>query len=227
MGTHRNLTNPDANTLDYAQNFIENTDAACTESPTISAQNFRAKMHVSGEVGRSDKRSKGYECAIINMSANLPLPSVFYQNNQRRVYYDDQLKKHTDFNDEYIYAFTWEDPRVDDRILKIGSNDVVLAITSAGDNILDYILQANPKRIHAVDLNPNQNHMLELKVAAFQSLPYPQFWKLFAEGKLPNFRSALVSKLSPHMSSQACQYWLKYADIFSSSNGLYETGGSR
>jgi betaine lipid synthase len=40
---------------------------------------------------------------------------------------------------------------MDQRILKVGPEDVVLAITSAGDNILDTLLQ-QPKRVHAVDL---------------------------------------------------------------------------
>lgn len=74
-----------------------------------------------------------------------------YQQHHWRIYYDDQLQKHSQFGDEYIYAFTWEDSRTDARLLKITSEDVILAITSAGDNVLAYALE-NPKRIHAVDL---------------------------------------------------------------------------
>lgn len=222
LGAQRNLASQNETTL------IESFDRSCTESPSISPQNARDNMYNAVEDATPiELRSKGYECAIVNLSNNLPLPSVFYQNSQRRIYYDDQLKKHTCFNNEYIYAFTWEDPRVDDRLLKIGNDDAVLCITSAGDNVLDYLLTANPRRIHAVDLNPNQNHLLELKIAAFQALPYAQFWKLFGEGKFPGFRRTLVEKLSPHMSSQACQYWLNHAGVFTSAHGLYETGGSR
>ena len=184
-------------------------------------------MHQAVEKATSvSMRSKAYQCAIINLSSNIPLPSAFYQNNQRRIYYDDQLEKHTRFNNEYIYSFTWEDPRVDHRLLKIGDDDVVLCITSAGDNVLDYLYNANPRRIHAVDLNPNQNHLLELKIAAFQSLPYAQVWQMFGEGRLPAFRETLITKLSPYMSSQACQYWLSHTATFTSKS-LYETGGSR
>ena len=152
---------------------------------------------------------------------------MFYQNNHRRIYYDDQLRKHTQFNNEYIYAFTWEDPREDHRLLKIKNDDAVLCVTSAGDNVLDYILQANPRRVHAVDLNPNQNHLLELKIAALQTLQYAQVWQMFGEGRILNFRNILLDKLSPHLSSQACQFWVQHAYVFSSSHGLYKTGGSR
>lgn len=225
MGTQRELVRPDAASVDYTHNFIESLDASCTESPYLSPEVHQEAMS-QAVVQAVPLRSKGYQCAIVNLSSNIPLPSVFYQNNHRRIYYDDQLKKHTQFNNEYIYAFTWEDPRVDHRLLKIGDKDVVLCVTSAGDNVLDYILNASPRRVHAVDLNPNQNHLLELKIAAFRSLPYTQVWQMFGEGKLPAFREALLTKMSPHMSSQACQYWLNHASTFTS-HGIYETGGSR
>lgn len=105
---------------------------------------------------------------------------------------------------------------------------MVLAITSAGDNILSFCLES-PRRVHAVDLNPTQNHLLELKVAAFTALPYADVWKLFGEGKHALFRDMLITKLSPHMSSTAFQYWLKNGpSVFSSPNtkGLYHSGGS-
>ena len=207
--------------------LLETLDASCTESPYLSPQVYSAKRHADVEKSRPfETRSKAYQCAIVNLTSNIPLPSVFYQNNHRRVYYDDELAKHTQFKDEYIYAFTWEDPRTDQRLLKIRDDDVILCVTSAGDNVLDYLYNANPRRIHAVDLNPNQNHLLELKLAAFQTLPYHHVWQMFGEGKFSSFREVLITKLSPHMSSQACQYWLKQATTFSK-RGFYETGGSR
>lgn len=198
-----------------------------TESPYLHPANHSSALSRAVEKAAPEIRSKAFDAAIVNLSSNLPLPSFFYQNHHYRIYYDDQLKKHTQFNDEYIYAFTWEDTRVDERILKLKSDDVVLAITSAGDNLLSYALQS-PARIHAVDLNPTQNHLLELKVAAFSSLPYEDFWKIFGEGKHPEFRSLLISKMSPHLSSRAFQYWLNNHQIFTKSKGgLYDTGGSK
>ena len=91
------------------------------------------------------------QCAVVNLASSLPLPASWYQNHHWRIYYDEKLQKHRQFADEYIYAFTWEDSRVDARLLKITHEDVILAITSAGDNILAFALQ-RPKRLHAVDL---------------------------------------------------------------------------
>ncbi|GKT43198.1 protein-L-isoaspartate O-methyltransferase [Colletotrichum spaethianum] len=208
--------------------IIEKIDALATESPYLFPANQGDALTRAIEKSAPEIRSKAFLAAIQNLSANLPLPSFFYQNHHWRIYYDDQLQKHTQFNDEYIYAFTWEDSQVDECLLRLGSDDVVLAITSAGDNILSYAMQS-PARIHAVDLNPTQNHLLELKVASYTALPYEDFWKLFGEGKHPDFRSLLLTKLSPHLSSRAFQYWLKNVHVFSNSKGygLYDTGGSR
>ncbi|OQD75452.1 hypothetical protein PENDEC_c007G00651 [Penicillium decumbens] len=210
------------------QNTIEKLDASFTESPYLLPANHQKEMDKAVEKSSNEIRSKAYETAVINLSANLPLPSSFYQNHHYRIHYNDMLPKHTQFQNEYIYAFTWEDPRVDHRLLNIGSDDVILAITSAGDNILDY-LQKNPRRVHAVDLNPNQNHLLELKVASYMALGHRDMWKIFGEGKHSQFRELLINKLSPHLSSQAFQYWLEHTQVFTSSSGygLYETGGSR
>ncbi|KAK2073856.1 hypothetical protein P8C59_008101 [Phyllachora maydis] len=215
--------------------MIEHIDALATESPCLllpphDQQRVVGSDALTRAVERSapEIRSKAFDAAVQNLSANLPLPSSFYQNHHWRLYYDEQLEKHTQFNDEYIYAFTWEDSRVDEQLLKLGPADVVLAITSAGDNVLSYAMQS-PARIHAVDLNPAQNHLLELKVASYTALCYDDFWKLFGQGKHPEFRRLLLSNLSPHLSSRAFQYWLQNAAVFTSprGRGLYDTGGSK
>ncbi|KAI9764843.1 MAG: hypothetical protein M1840_007989 [Geoglossum simile] len=188
----------------YPHEIIERLDAAVTESPYASpVDHTNPPSRVASSSVPPDIRSKVFNAAILNLTANLLLPSFFYQNHHWRIHYDEQLKKHT-------------------------YDDVVLAVTSAGDNILAYALNG-PKRIHSVDLNPTQNHLLELKVAAFTALSYTAVWKLFGEGKHVGFRDLLVSKLSPHMSSRAFQYWLDNAGVFASQTGggLYGSGCSR
>lgn len=211
-----------------SQETIEKLDASFTESPYLMPVNHRREMEEAVNESNREIRSKACESAVINLSANLPLPSSFYQNHPYRIFYNDLLPKHTQFQSEYIYAFTWEDPRVDHRLLNIGRDDVILAVSSAGDNILDY-LQKRPRRVHAVDLNPCQNHLLELKVASFMALGHRDIWKIFGEGKHHEFRRLLISRLSPHLSSQAFQFWLEHDRVFTSTSGkgLYETGGSR
>src|SRR5690606_14896699 len=117
-----------------------------------------------------------------------------------RLSYDPTLPCHTQFR-SYIYAFTWEDPRIDLEVLNLNKDDVMFVITSAGDNALEYALQGQPKRIHCVDMNPCQNHLLELKLAAIQKLSYNDFWQLFGEGRHQDFDRLLIDQLSPVMSS--------------------------
>ncbi|KAI8972814.1 hypothetical protein BD414DRAFT_211164 [Trametes punicea] len=228
LGCHRTATS--AAGAGVVREAAERIDALATESPYLSPVLYSEKRaEAQSEEARATRlqlRSKGFEAAILNLATNVPLPSFFYQNKRWRLYYDESLPKHTQFGNRYIYAFTWEDPAEDQRLLNIGKDDVVFAITSAGDNILSYALH-RPRSIHAVDLNPTQNHLLELKVAAFSALPYEDAWRLFGEGRHPGFRDLLLTKLSPYLSSRAFQFWLDNTSAFTSPGGLYETGGTR
>ncbi|TCO79248.1 S-adenosylmethionine-diacylglycerol 3-amino-3-carboxypropyl transferase [Plasticicumulans lactativorans] len=105
-----------------------------------------------------------------------------------------------------VYNTCWEDPAVDRQALAIGADDRLLVITSAGCNVLDYALCA-PARIHAVDANPRQTALLELKLAGIRRLDFADFFALFGEGRHRHatelYRDALRDALSPF----AAHYW--------------------
>ncbi|KAF9925389.1 hypothetical protein FBU30_004802 [Linnemannia zychae] len=143
--------------------------------------------------------------------------------SQWRLPYNPTLQCHTQFR-SYIYAFTWEDPRIDLEVLDIQRDDVMFVITSAGDNALEYALKGQPSRIHCVDMNPCQNHLLELKLAGINNLDYSEFWQMFGEGSHPDFRRILIDQLSPSLSSAALQFWHKNRSTFD--DCFYETGYS-
>lgn len=63
----------------------------------------------------------------------------------------------------------------------------------------------------------SQGHLLELKLAAIQSLSYDDFFALFGKGQHPNFQELLDSKIAPLLSSIAYQFWRINDDAFSSS----------
>lgn len=198
-----------------------------TESPYLAPVDPKKNQPAGNE---DTPVSKALEAALDNAKKGLPYPSLFYQRQTWRVYYDELSDDYECFKNQYIYAFTWEDPREDAALLNLTSRDTVLAITSAGDNILSYAtLPDPPKRIHGVDLNPCQGHLVELKLAALTTLGHDDMWKLFGEGKIENFEEILITKLAPHMSSNALQYWLaKGPKAFDpSGKGLYDTGSTR
>jgi S-adenosylmethionine-diacylglycerol 3-amino-3-carboxypropyl transferase len=84
-----------------------------------------------------------------------------------------------------VYNTCWEDLRLDRQALELGPDDTVLAITSAGCNVLVYALD-RPRRTHAVDINHRQNALLELKLAGIRRLGSDDFFQMFAEADANN-----------------------------------------
>ena len=105
-----------------------------------------------------------------------------------------------------VYNTCWEDPTVDRLALSINSNDTMLVITSAGCNVLDYAL-TGPKRIHAVDANPRQTALLELKIAGIRQLDFADFFALFGDGYHRQFHDLYYNSLRNEISSFAQDYW--------------------
>lgn len=112
-----------------------------------------------------------------------------------------------------VYNTCWEDPRVDRQALELTSQDRVLVITSAGCNALDYAL-TGPAHVYAVDMNPRQNALLELKIAGIRQLEYDDFFGLFGQGYHPRaadvYHSALRSQLGPWSQN----YWDRFIKFF-------------
>jgi S-adenosylmethionine-diacylglycerol 3-amino-3-carboxypropyl transferase len=107
-----------------------------------------------------------------------------------------------------VYNTCWEDPRLDRVALEFGPDDNVLVITSAGCNALDYALTA-PNHVYAVDMNPRQNALLELKKAGIRELDFETFFKMFGEGRLPGVKEIYQQKLRSHLDDWSRQFWDK------------------
>ena len=107
-----------------------------------------------------------------------------------------------------VYNTCWEDPRLDRVALELGPDDNVLVITSAGCNALDYAL-TGPNAVHAVDMNPRQNALLELKLAAINQLEFDDFFKMFGEGRLPGIQTIYEQQLRNRLSAFSQVYWDK------------------
>jgi S-adenosylmethionine-diacylglycerol 3-amino-3-carboxypropyl transferase len=116
---------------------------------------------------------------------------------------------------QLVYNTCWEDPRLDRQALRIGPSDQVLVITSAGCNVLDYLLD-EPDRVYAVDVNPRQNALLELKLAGVRALDYDTFFQLFGRGYLATWKSVYKSTLRSWLSEEACAYWDVRGKMFES-----------
>jgi S-adenosylmethionine-diacylglycerol 3-amino-3-carboxypropyl transferase len=112
-----------------------------------------------------------------------------------------------------VYNQCWEDPRLDRVALELTPQDRVVVITSAGCNAMDYAL-AGAGHVHAVDMNPRQNALLELKLAAARHLDYDTFFQLFGRGKLPHWSSIYPQQLRPNLTPEVRAFWDRKGELF-------------
>ena len=115
----------------------------------------------------------------------------------------DQLKKTR--HDYLRYANCWEDADVLLEGLQIKPGDRVFSIGSAGDNSFSLLVD-NPELVLAVDINPIQQHLIELKKAAFKALDYTEFLEFlgFLESTK---RKMLFSKVQEKLEDKEAFFW--------------------
>lgn len=127
-----------------------------------------------------------------------------------------------------VYNTCWEDPRLDRTAMALRPTDEVLVITSAGCNALDYYL-GGAGHIHAVDMNPYQNALLELKLSGARALEYDDFFLLFGRGRSTNW-SIQYRAMRPHLTEESQAIWDRHGHTFFRSNskrrGFYFRGSS-
>jgi len=129
---------------------------------------------------------------------------------------------------QVIYNISWEDPRVEREALALGSEDVVLTISSAGCNVLDYLVDG-PRCVVAADLNEAQLAVLDLKLACLEAqLPRSEFFALWGRSNPQVFLDSYQKQLRPRLRRAASvTYWDEIGDalfrdnfMFSGTSGL-------
>jgi S-adenosylmethionine-diacylglycerol 3-amino-3-carboxypropyl transferase len=120
-----------------------------------------------------------------------------------------------------MFTQSWEDPACDLAALAPLQGAQIFAITSGGDNVLGFLL-ADPAHVLAVDLNPTQNWLLELKRAAFRRLQHGELLELL--GVRPPHRAVeLYLRLRAELSAPALQFWDGHQEWFTA--GVLLAGG--
>ncbi|MBO6524067.1 MAG: BtaA family protein [Balneolaceae bacterium] len=124
-----------------------------------------------------------------------------------------------------VYNICWEDSDVDRHLLQINADTSLLTITSAGCNVLNYLLD-NPKSVHCVDINPKQTALLDLKVALIKHGNYELFFSFFGDGKTEQFNSG-YQQVRDSLSPVSKSFWDKHIHYFRpNGKGLFYHGGS-
>jgi len=112
-----------------------------------------------------------------------------------------------DWENKIYYSQCWEDPKVLMEALAIEPNSAVLSVTSGGCNTLALLLE-NPTSIIAFDINPIQNYLFELKIAALKNLDYNEFLE-FVGVSNSDSRMAIFKKIKSNLTPRALKWWLE------------------
>jgi S-adenosylmethionine-diacylglycerol 3-amino-3-carboxypropyl transferase len=125
---------------------------------------------------------------------------------------------------DLLFGMNWEDPESDRRALAIQPGETVTTISSGGCNTLTLLLE-DPGKIYAVDINPSQGYLLELKRAAVRHLDYNElraFLGLTRSGQ----RLQTFERLRGDLSGPALAYWTAKSEAIQNGviySGKYET----
>lgn len=126
-----------------------------------------------------------------------------------------------------IYNASWEDPRIDRQLMGLDADSRVVMLTSAGCNALDYLLDS-PAEIHAVDVNPRQNAVLELKLALIERGDFDDLFAMFGKGSHEAFED-VYTDVKPVLNPLTSKFWdskIVYFDNNSKKQSFYYYGTS-
>lgn len=116
----------------------------------------------------------------------------------------NQLKENVSFG--FIrYANCWEDADILLEGLDVKKNSKIVSIGSAGDNSFS-LLTTDPEMVVAVDVNPIQLYLIELKKMAILRLSHQELIEFL--GFRPSAqREKIFNQLKKELSNEAVRYW--------------------
>ena len=131
------------------------------------------------------------------------------------------LSEESPYGGRLMFAQSWEDPACDRTALGIRPGDCLVAITSGGDNVLEFLCD-DPARIIAVDINPTQAWLFELKAAAFRLLDHSGLLDLVGVTQ-NNSSASLYAAIRKELSRKARAFFDERKEWFE--RGLLQQGG--
>jgi S-adenosylmethionine-diacylglycerol 3-amino-3-carboxypropyl transferase len=111
---------------------------------------------------------------------------------------------------DLLFGMSWEDPSSDRRALAIQPGETLLTVTSGACNTLTLLLE-DPGKVYAVDINPSQSYLLELKCAAVRHLDYNEL-RAFLGLAPSDQRLQVFERLRGDLTGAALRYWTGNAE---------------
>jgi S-adenosylmethionine-diacylglycerol 3-amino-3-carboxypropyl transferase len=127
-----------------------------------------------------------------------------------------------------VYNTCWEDPKIDRQMMNINNDSSIVMITSAGCNALDYLLDS-PAHIYAIDMNPKQNALLNLKLSVFRQGSFEQLFSMFGNGYYKPAKEFYYDSIRPILPPYATEFWdakIKYFTNSKEKRSFYFCGTS-
>jgi S-adenosylmethionine-diacylglycerol 3-amino-3-carboxypropyl transferase len=111
-----------------------------------------------------------------------------------------------------VWSTTWEDAALVDAALELGAGDRLLMVAGAGCNVFSALLH-EPARVVAVDINPAQIALVELRLAAIRGLDHAAFLR-FMGIEASSDRVAVYEQLRASLPAPAQTFWdAHHADL--------------
>jgi len=105
-----------------------------------------------------------------------------------------------------VYSQCWEDPTIAIEGLRLGPEDDLVCLTSAGCNVMALSL-ARPRSITAIDFSPSQNALLQLKIAALRALKWSEYVAFLGARPSKNRVSVYQNKVRAELDDEPRQYF--------------------
>ncbi|KKI89145.1 hypothetical protein WQ54_28430 [Bacillus sp. SA1-12] len=133
------------------------------------------------------------------------------QTNQslkpEHVSWTEEKMEHSIYRDQWLlYTTSDEDSESELKALQIQPDDTVVSITGSGCRSLALLVNA-PKKLYSVDANPNQNFLLELKMAAIKELSHDECLAFLGIKSSKVLRKETYLVLKHHLSQPAQAFW--------------------
>jgi S-adenosylmethionine-diacylglycerol 3-amino-3-carboxypropyl transferase len=140
-------------------------------------------------------QSSGLEIEEVRVPHPLHVDERYPSGDRARALTDEPVR----------YSQVWEDHDVLRRALAIAHGADVLSICGAGCNVLSLLLE-EPRSVVAVDVNPAQTALLELKLVALRRLSHGEF-AAFLGARIAVDREATYERLRADLGRDARAYW--------------------
>jgi len=105
------------------------------------------------------------------------------------------------------YSHVNEDNNVEREIVFRNKPSTIFCITGSGERLISLIDSPGLEKVVAVDINPEAQFLLELKLIAIEKLEIEEYLDFIGYYDTPDHRLEIFSRLTPHLTPDSLKYW--------------------